>query len=68
MNGRIRSSIPRQAKEEAQYLDGQKISAEYFLDGELVGSRHWHQNGVMASRQWSENGELLGCSRMKMGT
>jgi antitoxin component YwqK of YwqJK toxin-antitoxin module len=72
MNRRVRSSIPLRAEEESQYVDGKKVSAEYFLNGELVGRRFWHQNGVLeleqcyrngraygASRRWHENGRLM---------
>lgn len=71
MKGRIRSSVPRQAKEEAQYLNGNKISAEYFLNGELVGRRTWNEEGILiwdqafrngrqhgTYRRWHDNGQL----------
>ncbi len=72
MKGCARSSIPRRAEEQAEYLDGQKVSAEYFVDGELVGRRFWNQNGILeleqgyrngrpygTSRRWHENGQLM---------
>jgi antitoxin component YwqK of YwqJK toxin-antitoxin module len=69
---RIRSSIPRRAIEKALYLDGKKVSAEYFLSGELVGRRYWNENGILewdqclrnghpfgTFRQWHSNGQLM---------
>jgi len=63
MNRRVRSSIPRRAQEEAQYLDGQKVSAEYFVDGELVGRRSWNLNGVLEWDQALRNGRPFGTTR-----
>ncbi len=63
MNRHIRSSIPRRAEEEAQYLDGKRVSAEYFLSGELVGRRYLHHNGVLELEQCYRNGRAYGTSR-----
>jgi antitoxin component YwqK of YwqJK toxin-antitoxin module len=80
MTKRVRSSILRTAKEVAQYLDGRKVSAEYFVRGELVGRRQWFVNGQLDIewtyrngrqhglwREWHENGRLFSQTRYKDG-
>ncbi|HYL74601.1 MAG TPA: hypothetical protein VEU96_10370 [Bryobacteraceae bacterium] len=78
MSNRIRGSIPRKAKEVAHYLNGEKVSAEYFVRGKLVGRRSWHANGQLDIewsyrnghphglwREWHENGQLFSQTQYK---
>jgi len=72
MKRRIRSSIPRRAKEKIYRDDATgRNSLDYYLNGKLVGRRYWHLNGVLVwemafrdrrpfgtAREWHPNGCL----------
>ena len=80
MKQRIRSVIPRTAKEVERKVSGTGRAADYFVRGKLVGRRHWDSRGELSGelsfrnkrahgiwRRWHSNGQLMWQTRYENG-